>query len=321
MVLYICKKCNKEFNRKDNYNTHLNKKFPCIKNISKKNNDIKLFHNIPNNSILFQNTEKNTQCKFCSKNYSTIYNLNKHFKICKIKKQNEDDKEKIFKQLVEKNNIIEQLLIQNKTLMSQVAALTNTKCKKNTMENCNNNNTTTTNSNNTTNNIIMMDFGKEDLQIIDKSEFIKIVNNSRITGVKITDELLKAIHFNDKYPQLNNIYISDINRNKCMIVENNQWKLSPVDQIPKVIDNIVKYSYDNNEQLSQQYKDNKSVINRLKIIEKYTKLADTEHLNELIDNEASKKDVQRCKNFQQHTYDTIKTTLYNEGKKHKSTTK
>ena len=34
----------------------------------------------------------------------------------------------------------------------------------------------------------MIDFGKEDLQIIDKSEFIKLVNNSKITGVKITEE-------------------------------------------------------------------------------------------------------------------------------------
>ena len=43
------------------------------------------------------------------------------------------------------------------------------------------------------NNIIMIDFGKENLQIIDRSEFVKIVKNNKITGVKITDELLKAI--------------------------------------------------------------------------------------------------------------------------------
>lgn len=72
------------------------------------------------------------------------------------------------------------------------------------------------------NNIIMMDFSKENLQIIDRSEFVKIFKNNKITGVKITYELLKAIHFNDKYPQLNNIYISDINLQKCMIVQNNE---------------------------------------------------------------------------------------------------
>ena len=29
MVLYICKKCNKEFNRKQCYDVHINRKFPC----------------------------------------------------------------------------------------------------------------------------------------------------------------------------------------------------------------------------------------------------------------------------------------------------
>ena len=190
---------------------------------------------------------------------------------------------------------------------------------KNIVKNSNNKTTTTTsNSNNTTNNIIMMDFGKENLQIIDKSEFIKIVKNNRISGVKITDELLKASHFNDKYPQLNNIYISDINRHKCMIVENNEWKLSPIDQIPTVIENIVKYSHEKNEELAEKYKDNKSVSARLKVIDKYTKLSDPEYLEELIDEEAPPRDIKRCKDFQQHTYDTVKTTLYNKGKKNKT---
>ena len=29
MVNYVCKKCNKIFNRKSNYQRHLNRKFPC----------------------------------------------------------------------------------------------------------------------------------------------------------------------------------------------------------------------------------------------------------------------------------------------------
>jgi hypothetical protein len=30
MVLYICKKCNKNFNRKQCYDVHINRKFPCL---------------------------------------------------------------------------------------------------------------------------------------------------------------------------------------------------------------------------------------------------------------------------------------------------
>jgi hypothetical protein len=330
MCDFFCHKCNKKFDKKFNLTRHLNKKIPCISiNIIKSSttlhnniHDSNIFQHIPNNSNIFQNSEN--ECKFCLKIYSQVYNLNKHLKVCKIKKQHENDKEEIFKQLIDQNNKQKQLIEQNNkqekmltTALEQIqvltAELTKLKSKTTSIKNSNN----TINSNNTTN-IVMMDFGKEDLQIIDKEEFIKIVKNNKITGVKITDELLKAIHFNDKYPQLNNIYISDINRQKCMIVENNQWKLSPVDQIPRVIDNIIKYSYDNNEKLSVKYKDNQSIIDRLKVIDKYTKLSDPDHLENLIDEEAPKKDIQRCKNYQQHTYDTIKTTLYNQGKKLKS---
>ena len=332
MVLHICEKCGKEFNRKSNFQYHISKKIPCKKNVTISDINIKQIQNNPNKSKIIQNNSKNlkseTECTFCLKIFSSVCNLNKHMNnSCKIKKQKENNKEEIFKKLLEENNkqfnkqlneqkeFMKKMSEENKHLRAEVDKL---KSNKNTVKNNHSNNTT--NSHNTTN-IVMMDFGKENLQIIDKSEFIKIVKNNKITGVKITDELLKAIHFNDKYPQLNNIYISDINRQKCMIVENNEWKLSPVDQIPQVIENIVKYSHEKNEELSEKYKDNKVITNRLKVINKYTKLSDPEYLEELIDEEAPPRDIKRCKDFQQHTYDTVKTTLYNKGKKNKKSIK
>jgi hypothetical protein len=63
------------------------------------------------------------------------------------------------------------------------------------------------------NNIVIVNFGKEDLSVIDERQFIdKIVKKNNISGVKIPDEVLKIIHFNPQYPQLSNIYISNINR-------------------------------------------------------------------------------------------------------------
>ena len=29
MVLHVCEKCNRSFNKKSSYNTHINRKFPC----------------------------------------------------------------------------------------------------------------------------------------------------------------------------------------------------------------------------------------------------------------------------------------------------
>jgi hypothetical protein len=64
----------------------------------------------------------------------------------------------------------------------------------------------------------MVNFGKEDLSIIAEKQFIdKVIKKQAISGVKIPDEVLKIIHFNPQYPQLSNIYISDINWEKCMV--------------------------------------------------------------------------------------------------------
>ena len=79
----------------------------------------------------------------------------------------------------------------------------------------------------------MVNFGKENLNIIDERFFIdNIIKKNNISGVKIPDEVLKIIHFNPLYPQLSNIFISDINREKYMVFENDEWKLSNVDNMP-----------------------------------------------------------------------------------------
>lgn len=52
MVEYICEKCNKSFNKRDAYNTHLNRKYSCIpmeEPFSKLRKDIKEQDNIISN--------------------------------------------------------------------------------------------------------------------------------------------------------------------------------------------------------------------------------------------------------------------------------
>jgi hypothetical protein len=133
------------------------------------------------------------------------------------------------------------------------------------------------------------------------------------------EEILKIIHFNPEYPQLSNIYISDINREKFMIFENGEWKLTPSDKIPEVIDKIVLYTNDVEQFFREKYPDNKKLNDRLNVIKKYNDMNDNEHLDELKDEpEENKFQIQRCIDFQKNTYDTFKTTLYNEGKKIKN---
>ena len=184
----------------------------------------------------------------------------------------------------------------------------------------------------------MFNFGKENLDIIDKKQYINRVIKNNITGVKIPEEILKLIHFNPQYPQLSNIYMSDINREKCMVYDDGIWKLSPNDKIPEVIDRVVEYSYNQDEILRDIFKNNKPVIERLNVINKYVKMNDNEYLEllkqqdhdhdqghdqyhdyahyNIPDNyQDNLEEIKKCENFQKKTYNTIKTTLYNEGKK------
>jgi len=353
MVKYNCLKCKMEFNKKSNYMRHINKKFDCSIfkiNDNKINEDYcHEIQNIPEKSKIFQkasnnlksetieidknnfyednknnydNTENKNEllyCAFCSKQYSTRSNLNKHLKNnCKIKKEKDEEKENTFKLLLEKHNdikeqhiMINKILEQNQTLIKQIRNLKkiniNSKSIKIT-KNINSNNSIN-------NNIMLVNFGKEDLNVIDKQIYFDRVVKKSISGVKIPEEILKLIYFNPQYPQLSNIYISDINREKCMIYEDGEWRLSPVDKIPEVIEKVVNYSNGVENIFRQEYLNNKKVNDRLNIVNKYVKMNDFGYIDELKEEEEKNKDViKRCENFQKLTYDTIKTTMYNEGK-------
>ena len=268
--------------------------------------------------------------------------LEKDFK--EIIKQQTNIINKHKEKLNEHNQIITQILQQNQVLIKELKNLKQSKLviserfnPKNTSntKNINSHNTTniatnnTTNNTNTTNtqnnNIVMFNFGKEDLGIIDKQIYIDRVVKKPITGVKIPEEILKIIHFNHQYPQLSNIYISDINREKCMIWEDGEWKLSPVDKIPEVIDKVVNYSNGVETELREKFINNKKVNERLDIVNKYIKMNDTDYIEELrveAEYDPENKDViKRCEGFQKLTYDTFRTTLYNEGKNIKKSIK
>ena len=296
-------------------------------------------------------------CKYCLKYFSRKDVLKRHLvNSCSIKKQQDLEKENIFIKLLEQENLLKKkdeqintLIEQNKIIASEMIQLKNKIDKidiiskkeqskksviRNTMSNSNNTNTNTnnTNTNNTmtnSNNVVvqLVNYGKEDLDKINVKDFFNnVVKNNKLYGVKIPEEILKLIHFNPEHPELNNIYISDINREKCMIYDDGMWKLTTDDKIPEVMDKVVKYSYDKQDILREKFKDNKPIIERLNVVNKYTQFADTEYLESLkdeqledeVDNSAQ---IKRCVDFQKKTYKTFKTTMYNEGlklKKNKS---
>ena len=369
MVKRICPKCNAEFDKKYSYDRHINKKFNCAKNdnVLKNDNtpnDLSEFEKeicdfsanlgIPNEILKSENScdymmpkddvqqssisnesNVNYSCSYCNKTYSSKYTLSRHLNgSCKIKKNNDNEKENIFKLLLEKDKFhkeeiklhkeeLNELKKQNKYLMEKIDKLICLKENSKSMRFTNNNtlinNGQIINNHNSikqNNQIIMVNFGKEDLNIIDKQLFIDRIIKKNITGVQIPDEVLKIIHFNPMYPQLSNIYISDINRDKCMIFDDGGWKLSNIDNIPMIMDKICLFSKEQIEILKKKYPDNKPLQDRLKTIGKYNNMIDIDYLEELKDEiEENKDEIKRCEEFQKKTYNVFKTTMYNEGTK------
>ena len=422
MVKYVCKICGKSFKQKAQWVYHTeNKKYPCESNhigsieVPKISENIQTVPNhIQNQSFQINSTiknqeitdkldlddkidvsnlideentnielEQNISCGYCLSTFSRKGNLNKHLKYnCKVKKQQDKEKEEIFKQLLIKDNLLkekeelinkkdEQLNLKNEQitqLFNKIGILekkidkiakgktnsstnqsklskiinntsntsntsntntSNTNSNNNITNNTTNNTTNTTNNTNTNNVVFqLVNYGKEDLDKIDVKDFFNaVVKNNKICGVKIPEEILKLIHFNSNYPELNNIYISDINREKCMIYDDGMWKLSPDDKIPEVIDKVVKFSYKKQDMLREKFANNKPIIDRLNVINKYTQFNDSEYVEGLkeendydeyadkIEQTDNLNQIKRCEDFQKKTYNAFKTTMYNEGLK------
>ena len=276
MVEYKCDKCNKNFKQKSGWIDHLNKKYPCGRN-----NDIKLCNEniqnvntdlqinisstkitpsstkitpnstkIPPNSTKFiNNTSKITInydlcCKYCLKIFSRKDVLKKHvLNRCKIKKELDNEKEIIFKKLLEKDEQIETLIKQNNTVIDQINIL-----KKQNDELLKQNKKSNQNITITNNYIQIFQFGKEDLKQIDDEYYFKLIKNYSSTGSKIFIDIIKYIHFNPIYPQFHNVYISDINRDKCMLYKNNKWILEKFENIyPEFISKMIEFGYSKEE--------------------------------------------------------------------------
>ena len=182
-----------------------------------------------------------TKCNYCLKIFSNIYNLKKHQSgHCKVKKLDEEKKEEIFNKLIEREEKFEILLNnfenlqkytlglknQNETLQNQITELEkkfkeqmkeqtksyDNKIKQIITKNVNNNSNNTINNNITNNFIIppdkLVSFGKEDLRKINYNFIIKSVGTWDISGYRIFTELLKLIHFNEKFPEYQNVYMT-----------------------------------------------------------------------------------------------------------------
>ena len=252
MPNYYCKSCNFISNLKGDYNRHLNtnkhkrneKEYDakCKKNMkmnhfessenhfesfldqkmnhfeSKMNHFESLKHEskkMENSNFPKKNSKKIYECEFCSKEYSSSSNLRRHQKVCKMKKEDDNIIEMI--QNLEKMHL-QQLEIQKKQidkiehekegLRKQIETLIHK------VGNTTNNTNITQN-----NNIILNCYGNEDLSHITdmfKTCLLKI-------PYSMIPKLIEEVHFNNKYPENQNIILPNKKEPYVKIYSDQKW--------------------------------------------------------------------------------------------------
>jgi len=247
MIEYKCNRCNKIFNKKSNYQSHINRKYPCKQQDinDDANGHKKTTDNIINTNDCIKNIQlpphddKNPvspkiikirvhTCNFCKKIFTRSDSLNKHLKgRCKVRKQEDNQKEEILQRLLRE---FEEMKKENKELRNEV--------NKMKIENRSLLNTNTTNiTNNTANikqlnqlnniNVKIVAFRKEDLSYIKDDMYAKIINK----GFKSVPALVEYVHFNKNKPENHNVYISNMQNNYVLVYDGEDWKLKEKDEI------------------------------------------------------------------------------------------
>ena len=211
MVLYICKKCNKHFNKKQCYDVHINRKFPCT------------YEDITNGKL--DDTKTNN-------------------KTIELEQKNKELEIKI-KQLEEKNIILEN---KNKTINELYKCLLD-KCldktiknKKISNNNCHNTNNYNDITNNTINNINvnLVPFGMENLDDLTPEEKKTILNAGMFCSVMCA----KKLNCNPRLPQYQNIAFTNLRSNDAKIFDKDKtWKTVDKEDlfetvIPRRIDDV-----------------------------------------------------------------------------------
>jgi len=250
MVEYICKRCNKRYNHKGEYDRHINRKNPCehleenvyaskIEQI-----ELKLAEIIKNPQKIAEipKMEEKYICSFCVKTLSDKYGLQRHIKSCKVKKQKEKTEEDKFQFMIDMINELKKVtsvqINHIEELKKEICTDKINKTKKNknntdtnTSANMNNNivvnNIVNNQQNNINVNIIVNPYKDTNMKFLSNEEKKSILSK----GYKAVEDLVKMIHFNKDKPENHNIYISNMKGNKILIYSGDDWNLHDRDDV------------------------------------------------------------------------------------------
>jgi hypothetical protein len=277
MVNYTCPTCFKEFDRKSSFLNHTeNKKKPCQPHQSSKSI---LIQNNPKNSVFFEaendgNLEK-ICCNYCNKEFFNNANLNKHLRnnSCKVKKELDDEKEKMFKLLLEQKN---DEIKEHKVIISKLESMIKQQNDKITdlIKKIKPSSIT----NNTMNNIViktnMNKFGEENLEkLLNKKHFED--NILMLTGSNAFQACAEMIYNNPKHPENQTVFCTDLSREKFMVFNGEDWTLHTRTQVFTEVQNKIQEYIDMHEEelqdkLNRDMKFKERFFNRIgKFYKKY----------------------------------------------------
>ena len=238
MVKYTCETCKKDFDRKCNYISHLNRKYPCKSPVSGAETGTTVLKMAP--------------CKYCDKTFKRNAERNRHYKICKCKKEadlkNEmDDKYLALEKKLEKLN-------------SKVV----------------NNNINITN----TNNITLLPYGKSDLSHITNEDYRKIINTDGSCHLRKCSSLpllIEKIHYSKEKPENRNIYIKNIKEKYVVKWDGTKWCLEDSND---ALDDMFIDGMDIFYQKTGEWKNDSSYQDAIKSFDKFLEIQESD--NELI---------------------------------------
>ena len=202
-------------------------------------------------------SKKKYDCRYCMNKFSSKNAMYKHMRdVCKIKKKEDNKKDEIYARLIhlEENN--KKIENENKRLKRDMKNMKKQiKCGKMV-----NNNSVVNVNNGIINNITLVAYGNEDISKLDKKDIFKIFQNGYNSTLKLTETL----HFNPKYPEYQNIYITNMKDKYAMMYDGNKWTLTMKEElIDKIYDNKRNYIEDNmNDFLETLTRSQKRSLNR-----------------------------------------------------------
>ncbi len=190
------------------------------------------------------NISAENRCDYCDKELSCYKSLQRHFSTCKrkkeIEKENEILKTEINTLKDESTNTKKELEL----LKEQIKELLNTRNKihpKTLQKMINNTNTNSNNTNNTNNgtinNVNIIALGNENIPALFNTDMKLQVLNKKNNALF---HLIEKVHFNDEYPQFQNVYITNNRTNEAHLYDVNSKKFKVVDK-DEVISDIIEY--------------------------------------------------------------------------------